>query len=680
MLEPILQGLIEWLYSLFEDIADYFFGDIMDVLTMDMDYFRKVAPIVDEISEVILALAWALLIGNLVFQLIKSMMSGAGFEGEDPRILFMRTFAFSFLLLASNQICEMCSSITGKVVLLLSIQPTFTMFTPSSAVFAAAGGVNWLIAIIVGIMLIFQMIKLFFDIGERYVISCVLTFMAPLAFAMGASKNTSDIFKGWCRMYGSMNLMLIMNIVFLKLIMSAMANVVNSGIILWVVFVLALTRVARKIDAHIAKIGLNPAQTGNNVGVRFPGGMTMVVVRLLASLVGKSAGNMKSNTGGNNRPSGNHHTFNGNASGNSGGNNRNHTASSGHAGNTNPTPQGEANVNASVNNQSRVTRTNAPSGASAGRQSVNAANANGRYGTQNNSDTKTNTSRETTNRENNKGNAKLNFSPSVNVGYVQSPAPARGTDGRVVSRQTTEGARIHTRDAGRNITNTGDSDRNHTTVNPPLSRNTGTPETSSHFSARTSLDSTSVNRSNHANTPQKADVNISGANGGTPNVTVPAALNVQSRSRIFGSMAGGGTVNRSQIDVSNSNRREVNTVENSSAFHTSNNGGNRCSGANYANTGVNSSGVYSSDHHSTSNSASYFSGGTNIGGTERRIDHEHKFGRYDPAAANRKGQRGYYTKDVSTADSYKRGEENRKATEKRNKESLSRGASRRRHN
>ena len=289
MLEPILQGLIEWLYSLFEDIADYFFGDIMDVLTMDMDYFRKVAPIVDEISEVILALAWALLIGNLVFQLIKSMMSGAGFEGEDPRILFMRTFAFSFLLLASNQICEMCSSITGKVVLLLSIQPTFTMFTPSSAVFAAAGGVNWLIAIIVGIMLIFQMIKLFFDIGERYVISCVLTFMAPLAFAMGASKNTSDIFKGWCRMYGSMNLMLIMNIVFLKLIMSAMANVVNSGIILWVVFVLALTRVARKIDAHIAKIGLNPAQTGNNVGVRFPGGMTMVVVRLLASLVGKSA-------------------------------------------------------------------------------------------------------------------------------------------------------------------------------------------------------------------------------------------------------------------------------------------------------------------------------------------------------------------------------------------------------
>ena len=73
--------------------------------------------------------------------------------------------------------------------------------------------------------------ELFVDIGERYVITCVLTFMAPLAFAMGGSRNTSDIFKGWCRMYGSMNLMLIMNIVFLKLIISAMSHMVSSGVI-----------------------------------------------------------------------------------------------------------------------------------------------------------------------------------------------------------------------------------------------------------------------------------------------------------------------------------------------------------------------------------------------------------------------------------------------------------------
>ena len=40
MLEPIMKGLIEWIYGLIEDMADYVFGDIIDVMTMDMDYFR----------------------------------------------------------------------------------------------------------------------------------------------------------------------------------------------------------------------------------------------------------------------------------------------------------------------------------------------------------------------------------------------------------------------------------------------------------------------------------------------------------------------------------------------------------------------------------------------------------------------------------------------------------------
>ena len=381
-----MKGLIEWIYGLIEDMADYVFGDIIDVMTMDMDYFRKAAPIVNDISEIILALGWALLLGNLVFQLIRSIMSGAGFEGEDPKLLFMRTFAFEFLLLASPQICEMCTKMTGTVVAYLNIPRSFAFSPPSSLMFSAAGGVSWLIAIIVSIILIIQLIKLFFDIGERYVIACVLTFMAPLAFAMGVSKNTNDIFKGWCRMYGSMNLMLIMNIIFLKLIMNAMVNMWASNIIVWLVFVMALTRVARKIDAHIAKIGLNPAQTSNSVGVRFPGGMTLVVVRTLASLVGKNMGGMKGGSGGGNRSGGssNHNHNHGGGSSSGGGTRpRNNTPPpSNNGGNANPV---DANVNVSVNNQSRTTKISTPAGNTANRQANNATN-NSRY-TNNNSPT-----------------------------------------------------------------------------------------------------------------------------------------------------------------------------------------------------------------------------------------------------------------------------------------------------
>ncbi len=75
MLEPIIKGLIEWIYGLIEDMSNFVFGDIIDVLTMDMSYFRKAAPTVADISEIILALGWALLLGNLVFQLMSPVFS-----------------------------------------------------------------------------------------------------------------------------------------------------------------------------------------------------------------------------------------------------------------------------------------------------------------------------------------------------------------------------------------------------------------------------------------------------------------------------------------------------------------------------------------------------------------------------------------------------------------------------
>ncbi len=655
MLEPILQGLIEWLYSLLEDIADYFFGDIIDVLTMDMEYFRKAAPIVDEISEVILALAWALLIGNLVFQAIKSMMSGAGFDGEDPRLLFLRTFVFSFLLLSSRQICDMCSKITGKVVALISLQQHFTLITPSVSMFVGAGSVKWLIAIIVGVFLIIQMIKLFFDIGERYVISCVLMFMAPLAFAMGASKNTSDIFKGWCRMYGSMNLMLIMNMIFLRLIESAMVNMASSNVVIWFVFVLALTRVARKIDAHISKIGLNPAITSNNVGLRVPGGLTMVVVRTMASLVSKGASNMKGGSGGSNRSGGSHHHSHSNGNNSNNRNNNTNTNNNTAGRGQNASQTGDTNVNVSVNNNnpSRGSGSGGDRGGRSGdRNGRNGASTGNRYGnnSQSRSDRNTDTSRETNNQDNGRSNnrnsggsnSRPNYSQPANTGTSQNPTPPRGTDGRSAARTGSAYANrnTHTYNSDHsssrdNSTSHDRSDHSRNTSNPTLSRNTGPQGASSHSSSRASSSSSSNPR------PPRVDVSVPGGGGATQNVTNPNSQTVQSPSRVSGTMAGDGRVNHADTDTSRNGT--------SSTSRASNSRGGRPSGVNHSNTGGNSSTVYNSEHSSTTNNTYDSSGssGANNTNTANR--------RNDPASANRRGTTTYYTRDTGVAGRNGRG-------------------------
>ncbi len=207
--------------------AQSYIAELLGVMSMELSYFESTAPIISEILSVFIALGWALLIGNLVFQCLKAMMSDAGFEAEDPKILFLRTFVFAFLLLASRQICYIGSSITGTVINMLELPKSITVTTPDESMFSLGSGAKWLFVIIVGVVLMVQMVKLLFEIGERYVITSVLTFFAPLAFAMGGSKSTNDIFKGWVRMYCSMLVMMIMNIVFFKA--DYVGNVADGG-------------------------------------------------------------------------------------------------------------------------------------------------------------------------------------------------------------------------------------------------------------------------------------------------------------------------------------------------------------------------------------------------------------------------------------------------------------------
>ena len=155
MLELIFQGFLEWAYGLALECWQYFSTALLDIMSMDFAYLKSHAPVVDEIMQILLAVGWALLIGNLVFQALKSMAVGLGFEGEDPKLLFARTFVFAFLLLASPQICEIGLSMTSKIIELLQIPDAVNVTFVDESVFGAIGAA-WLLVIIFGIIVMFN--------------------------------------------------------------------------------------------------------------------------------------------------------------------------------------------------------------------------------------------------------------------------------------------------------------------------------------------------------------------------------------------------------------------------------------------------------------------------------------------------------------------------------------------
>ena len=301
MLELLFQGFIEWIYGLILECWEYFASVLFDLMSLDFAYLREHIPIIDTIRQIMLGVGWALLIGNLVFQATRGMAAGLGFDAEDPKLLFTRTFAFSFLLVASPQICELGLNMTSTVIELLEMPDAVDITFADEASFAGMSGA-WLLVVICGIIVMFQIFKLIMEMAERYFILAVLTITSPLAFGMGGSRNTSDIFTGWCRMFGSMCLLMATNVMFVKMLLSVLSYYPSGlDVLPWMVLVITIVKVAKKADSILARIGLNPAMTGDPLGRGFPGAMTMMVVRSLVSnaahTIGRNGGQQRSGSG-----------------------------------------------------------------------------------------------------------------------------------------------------------------------------------------------------------------------------------------------------------------------------------------------------------------------------------------------------------------------------------------------
>ena len=291
MLELIFRGFVEWIYGLVLETWEYFSSALLDIMSMDFAYLNTHIPILPQIMQIILAAGWALLIGNLVFQSLKSMMTGLGFEAEDPKLLFTRTFVFAFLLLASPQICKIGLNMTQTIINLLEIPDAVDITFAEEASFGGLAAA-WLLVVICGVIVMFKVFRLLLEMAERYIILAMLTICAPLAFGVGGSRSTSDIFTGWCRMFASMCFLMVSHVIFFKMLLSVLSFVPSGlDVLPWMVLVFGIVKAAKKTDAIITRIGLNPAITGDGLGGRsLPGMLTYMVIRQAASSVIKSVG------------------------------------------------------------------------------------------------------------------------------------------------------------------------------------------------------------------------------------------------------------------------------------------------------------------------------------------------------------------------------------------------------
>jgi len=234
----ILDGIVKWIAEQVMHGLDMITTSVLGALGCDMTSFVRYFPAAETMYHIFVGTAIGMILLNWVWQLFKNFGLAAGLEAEDPVKLSIRSLLFILIVWFANDIVNLALKIGGtpyKWILTKELPPiSFANFNSVITVIlgVCANGAVAIIALILILILAWNYVKLLFEAAERYVLLGVLVFTAPVAFAMGASQTTGNIFKSWCRMLGGQIFLLVMNAWCLRLFTSMVGNFISNPLFL----------------------------------------------------------------------------------------------------------------------------------------------------------------------------------------------------------------------------------------------------------------------------------------------------------------------------------------------------------------------------------------------------------------------------------------------------------------
>ena len=226
MLDWIFEGIVKWVGKTVTRLMDAVSGLFLGALGTDMTAMEEYFPFVSKAFTVLQYLAWTILFLITVWQIFRAF-GGPITEAENPLVLLARAAIFALLIGFAKPIFLFVLNVArAPYTALMDIASGAEVFTFAgiegvlrsglTSLLASSSVVGLILIIVLMITLGWNYFKLLLEVVERYVVVGVLCYTSPLAYSMGASKNTSQVFKSWCRMVGAQLLLLVMNVWFLR--------------------------------------------------------------------------------------------------------------------------------------------------------------------------------------------------------------------------------------------------------------------------------------------------------------------------------------------------------------------------------------------------------------------------------------------------------------------------------
>ncbi len=286
MLDWLFEAIVGWMSKTATQLMDAVSGLFLSALGTDMLAMEEYFPFLSKAFTVMQYTAWTLLFLITVWQLFRTFSGPLG-DAEEPWMLLLRSALFACLIgVAKPLFLYVLEFAKAPYMALMDLPMGSENFTFAGmeqvlknglvTIVSSFSSIGPLLIAILMIALGWNYFKLLLEVVERYVVVGILCYTSPLAYAMGGSKATGQVFRSWCRMIGSQLLLLVMNVWFLRGFNSTMGYFVANGgalsngqgsIFLWLFCALAFLKTAQKFDSYLASIGLSVAQTGSGLGM-----------------------------------------------------------------------------------------------------------------------------------------------------------------------------------------------------------------------------------------------------------------------------------------------------------------------------------------------------------------------------------------------------------------------------
>lgn len=266
----MLEMIVDFLLNAITAAADSALTTFLEALAVEKEELFRVFPILNTGYVIFQTIGLALVLGIASVQIFKYFLGPLVDSKETPIQIAVRAAISAMLIFFGNHAVMWLIDIARYPFLAMNSLKASEWSVGSFSSGMSELGLSSviLIMLISVIAIVWNLIKLAIEICERYLMVFVLAFTSPLVFSTFTSKNTVGILGKWFSMFLSQCLLMTLSSWSLKLIISGLSTVGQVkpvNFLLHLIYVLAMCKIAQRMDTYMQQLGLNAAHTGGNL-------------------------------------------------------------------------------------------------------------------------------------------------------------------------------------------------------------------------------------------------------------------------------------------------------------------------------------------------------------------------------------------------------------------------------